>query len=138
MTSSLVSRSLKTPPPITNPASPKLVLRHLCWMLESGTALAAGVGENDRRLAPNVTYFTSVTRSVSEGNKGKRLMSSPSLTLRVGKVSAIGLAPCRSRDTIFNTNGGELQKQKTPHRSQPKLRPQSTRKRPILSAFALP
>ncbi len=59
-------------------------------------ALAAGVGENDRRLAPNGTYFTPVTRSVSEGNKGKRLLSSPSLTLRVSKVSAIGLAPCRS------------------------------------------
>ncbi len=38
---------------------------------------------------PNRTDFTSVTRSVSEENKGKRLMSSPSLTLRVSKVSAI-------------------------------------------------
>ncbi len=45
-------------------------------------------------LAPNGTYFTPVTRSVSEGNNGKRLLSSPSLTLRVSKVSAIGLAPC--------------------------------------------
>ncbi len=46
-----------------------------------------------RREAPNGTDFTSVTRSVSEGNKGKRLMSLPSLTLRVSKVSAIGEAP---------------------------------------------
>ena len=42
---------------------------------------------------PNGTDFTSVTRSVSEGNKGQRLMSSPSLTLRVSKVSAIGQMP---------------------------------------------
>ena len=45
------------------------------------------------RRQPNGTYVTSVTRSVSEGNKGKRLMSSPSLTLRVSKVSAIGRQP---------------------------------------------
>ena len=46
-----------------------------------------------RGLTPNGTHFDQVTRSVSEGNKGKRLMLSPSLTLRVSKVSAIGLTP---------------------------------------------
>ena len=36
----------------------------------------------------------------------RSVVMSPSLTLRVSKVSAIGLAPCRSR-VLFNTNGGE-------------------------------
>ena len=55
----------------------------------------------NRGLTPNGTYFTPVTRSVSEGNKGKRLLSSPSLTLRVSKVSAIGLTPPRSETSHF-------------------------------------
>ena len=46
-----------------------------------------------RGLTPNGTHFDQVTRSVSEGNSGKRHEHSPSLTLRVGKVSAIGPAP---------------------------------------------
>ena len=45
------------------------------------------------RRQPNRTHFASLTRSVSEGNKGKPLLPSPSLTLRVGNVSAIGLTP---------------------------------------------
>ena len=44
-------------------------------------------------LTPNGTYFSSVTRRVSEGNAGKCRFRSPSLTRRVAKVSAIGLTP---------------------------------------------
>ena len=49
-----------------------------------------------RGLTPNGTHFGQGTRSVSEGNNGKRLLSSPLLTLRVSNVSARGLTPLRS------------------------------------------
>ena len=49
-----------------------------------------------RGLTPNDTYFRLVTRRVSEGNAGKSRCRSPSLTLRVAKVSAIGLTPTGS------------------------------------------
>ena len=66
------------------------------------------------RRQPNGTDFTSVTRSVSEGNKGKRLMSSPSLTLRVSKVSAIGRQPPGSSQEGLRLRTGGL----TPPRSE--------------------
>ncbi len=52
--------------------------------------------EANRGLAPNVTDFGQVTRSVNDGIAGNDPSRSPSLTRRVGEVSAIGLAPSRS------------------------------------------
>ena len=63
-----------------------------------------GTADGVRGLTPNGTDSSQVTRSVSEGMAGTGPSHSPSLTRRVGKVSAIGLTPPGSAVTSPGTS----------------------------------
>ena len=117
--------SLKMSQPARNAAQELSLTRYKVRGLRAGWrqppgSWASALFERTGGLTPNGTDFTSVTRSVSEGNKGKRLMSSPSLTLRVSKVSAIGLTPPRSEASSLTARGinpyeGRVDRQRIHH-----------------------
>ena len=60
----------------------------------------------NRGLAPNGTHFARKVAGTFHVPSAFLRLTAHGMCLLLSKVSAIGLAPCRSRG-LFNTNGGE-------------------------------